>query len=331
MKVEPHLLQERNRLERARFEGEFWKACPGTTRGYICCGYQILTPVTGCGMYCTYCVLQAYFSRHHQVWYTNLDDLKDEINRKMTGQKEVIRFGTGEFADSLYLEPRLGTCRKIASFLEPYANVLVEFKTKSTFVHSLRSIRKKEKVVVGFSINTPRMIEALEAATSPLHKRLEAARWCMEQGFWVAFHFDPMVWYPQWEEEYRMVVNQIFDAVTDPSKIAWWSVGAFRSMPELKPILKKHARHLPLFSGELVLGEDHKYRYVRPVRTAFYRAVRREVEARYPQTTLYLCMESPEVWEESGMIARIPQGLTAYLDRRAEQMLGYNEERNHGE
>ncbi len=322
MKPCQHLIRERNILESKRFEGEFWKPCPGTTGDYICCGYQIITPVTGCGMYCTYCVLQAYFNHDHQVCYTNLNDMEHEIREKMASRSGVVRFGTGEFADSLYLEPKLGICKRIASLLEPYANVLVEFKTKkSTFVHLLEDIRHKEKVVVGFSINTPEMIQVLEAGTSSLDERLKAARWCVEQGFWVAFHFDPMVWYAQWEPDYRMVVNRILDTIGDPSRIAWWSVGAFRSMPELKSRLKKQLMHLPLFSGELVLGQDRKYRYVRPVRTAFYRAIREEVERRAAQTTLYLCMESPEVWEESGMMSRIPRGLTEYLDNRAAQML----------
>jgi hypothetical protein len=33
-------------------------------------------------------------------------------------------------------------------------------------------------------------------------------------------------------------------------------------------------------------------------------------------------MESPEVWNEAGMMARIPRGLARYLDERAEEMLG---------
>lgn len=40
-----------------------------------------------------------------------------------------------------------------------------------------------------------------------------------------------------------------------------------------------------------------------------------------PEVTLYLCMESPEVWEEAAMAWRIPQGLPSYLDARAERMI----------
>jgi hypothetical protein len=32
-------------------------------------------------------------------------------------------------------------------------------------------------------------------------------------------------------------------------------------------------------------------------------------------------MESAEVWRDAGMMARIPQGLPAYLDRQAERMV----------
>jgi len=301
--------------------GEFWKPCPGTTAGYLCCGYQIITPLTGCGMYCAYCVLQAYFEHDHQVAYTNLDDLEHEIREKMSRWKGVVRFGTGEFGDSLFQEDRLGLSRRIAAMLEPYPNAIVEFKTKSANVRALSGIRYPQRVVVGFSMNTPRMIGMFERGTMSLDERLDAARWCVEQGYWVAFHFDPMIWYAEWEPEYRDVARRILETLPDPSRIAWWSMGGFRCMPALKKIVRGRNEHLPLFAGEMLLGEDRKLRYFRPQRTAFYRAVREEVEARAPEIPLYLCMESPEAWEDSGMKDRIPNGLAEYLDDRARGML----------
>jgi spore photoproduct lyase len=99
-------------------------------------------------------------------------------------------------------------------------------------------------------------------------------------------------------------------------------MGGFRTSPALKKYLKRTNSHLPLFaSSDLVLGEDGKYRYFRPVRVAFYRTLQEEISTHAPQTTLYLCMESPEVWEASGMVGRIPDGLVQYLDKRAEEML----------
>jgi spore photoproduct lyase len=63
-------------------------------------------------------------------------------------------------------------------------------------------------------------------------------------------------------------------------------------------------------------------RYFRPVRTAFYRAMYEEIRNYYPDLTLYLCMESREVWEDSGLVEKIPNGLVHYLDTRAREMLG---------
>lgn len=306
----------------SRENGEFWKPCPGTTKGYLCCGYQIITPMTGCGMYCRYCVLQAYLENQAQVVYENIDDLEKEISLKMAKWKGVVRFGTGEFGDSLYLEDRFHLSERIAEILESYPNAIVEFKTKSTNIDGLAKIKNPKKVIVGFSVNTPAMISLHEQNTAPLEERLEAAQRCVEMGFWVAFHFDPIIFYPEWKKEYIEVVRKIFDYVKDPSKIAWWSMGGFRTSPALKALLKRQNTHLPLFSGEMVLGEDGKIRYFRPIRVDFYATLSEEIEKTSLSIPLYLCMESPEVWEAVGMKKRIPGGLVRYLDERAGEMLG---------
>jgi spore photoproduct lyase len=320
--IDPCVLSERNRIVSTHHNGEFWKPCPGTTKGYYCCGYQIITPLTGCGMYCRYCVLQAYLGNQAQVMYENIEDLEKEIAKKMTRWKGVVRFGTGEFGDSLYLEDRFHLSERIAMILDPFANAIVECKTKSTNIGGLAKIKNPRKIVIGFSMNTPAMIALHERNTAPLEDRLKAAQQCLDMGFWVAFHFDPIIYYPQWKQEYPDVVRKIFDHVKDPSRIAWWSMGGFRSAPGLKDHLKKTNMHLPLFSEEMITGEDGKYRYFRPVRVEFYETVLKEVEEYYPEVPLYLCMESPEVWEASGMMKRIPNGLVRYLDERAEKMLG---------
>jgi spore photoproduct lyase len=302
--------------------GRFWKPCPGTTQGYLCCGYQILTPLTGCGMYCRYCILQSYFEKRHQVVFSNWDDLVAEVTAHLADRTGVVRVGTGEFADSLFLEPKLGLSRKVASLLAPYPNVIVEFKTKSVNVAELKEVRNPSRVIIGFSMNTPRMIDELEAGTAALKSRLEAAAACEAMGFWVAFHFDPMIWYPGWEREYRAVVDSIFAAIQDPARIAWWSMGGFRTVPELRTNLKARGAHLPLFSGEMVLGEDRKLRYFRPIRVDFYRLMQAAVRKYAGNIPLYLCMESPEVWRDAGMLHLIPHGLQNYLDNRAVEMLG---------
>jgi len=133
-----------------------------------------------------------------------------------------------------------------------------------------------------------------------------------------------MIRYDGWEEEYRGVVRSIYSSVKDPGNIAWVSLGGFRSVPSLKKELRQTDQHLPLFAGEMIVGNDGKLRYFRPLRVAFYRAMRDEFEKHDPAVTLYLCMESRDVWQDAGMANRIPDGLVRYLDARAEKMLGKN-------
>ena len=233
----------------------------------------------------------------------------------------VVRFGTGEFGDSLYQENRLGLSKKVADVLDRYDNVLVEFKTKSVNISTLGQIKNPRKVVVAFSLNTEKMVEQLEKGTASVKKRLEAAAKCEEMGFSVAFHFDPMVWYDGWEREYREVVSMIYDHIKDHRKIAWCSMGGFRTMPSLKNELMKRSIQFPLFAGEMILGADGKLRYPRPLRVEFYKAMDEQFRMYDKDAPLYMCMESQEIWEECGMYERIPNGLTHFLDERAISIL----------
>jgi spore photoproduct lyase len=321
MMTDPSLLADRKTLVTAVQKGEFLKPCPGTAKSYFCCGYQILTPLTGCGMYCSYCVLQSYFDHQHQVVYENFWDLEKEVERKLSTWRGIMRIGTGEFADSLYQENNLGLCKKVADLLDPYPNVIVEFKTKCGSIDGLLKIKNPQKVIIGFSMNTPAMIAAFERDTAFLDKRLSMMAQCEEMGFFIGIHFDPIFHYDKWENEYRDVVRRIFMHIKDPKRIAWWSMGGFRTNPALKKILKRDKAHLPLFAQEnIIFGEDGKYRYFRPIRVAFYRAIQEEIARHAPETVLYLCMENEDVWKDAGMLNRIPRGLPGYLDMRAVHM-----------
>ncbi|MBN1980504.1 MAG: hypothetical protein JW795_03170 [Chitinivibrionales bacterium] len=314
-------LQSRQLVVTQPNKGPFWKPCPGTGSAYLCCGYQILSPVAGCGMYCAYCILQEYLTHSHQIVYENLSELETEVRQKLASVSGIVRFGTGELADSLYLEHRYGFSKRIIKLLEPYPNVCVELKTKSAAVESLVTVQCPGKVIIGFSLNTPWIISTYERGTATLVRRLAAAQWCIDHGFWIAFHLDPIVWYDTWKADYKALVHTIFQSISMPSRIAWWSLGCLRTMPSLRSRLLENKSVEPLFSGEMILGSDKKLRYFRPIRAAMYATIAREIERLYPPGPLYLCMESPEVWQETAMIQRIPHGLVHYLDGRAEEIL----------
>jgi spore photoproduct lyase len=288
-------------------KGRFLKRCPGT-RNYLCCGYHVLNVMEGCPLGCTYCVLQGYLEHEEVVVFVNLEDALRELTESLTNWDGVARVGTGELADSLALDPWVPLSEKLVPVFRDLPRGVLELKTKSIHVERLLELPHGGHTVVSWSLNPPSLARRAEPlAPSPI-ERLEAARRCQERGYPIGLHFDPMVWYPGWEEEYRGLVEQVFRFL-DPQGIIWISLGALRYPPAL------HERLLPsgLALGESFPGLDGKLRYLRPLRTSMFRSMARWLREMGGDVFVYLCMESPQVWD--GALGWVPADMSE-LDRR---------------
>ena len=69
------------------------------------------------------------------------------------------------------------------------------------------------KTIISWSVNPEGIVEQEEHKTARLKERLEAAGKASAAGYKVAFHFDPMINYPDWKKGYQELVEQILDAV----------------------------------------------------------------------------------------------------------------------
>lgn len=95
-------------LEVVHFKGRFWRSCPGT-KIYECCGYQIVHIGIQCSLDCTYCILQSYFESPNLRIFGNTEDLLAEVQAvPSSSPQKLFRAGTGEFTDSLLLDPWTG-------------------------------------------------------------------------------------------------------------------------------------------------------------------------------------------------------------------------------
>lgn len=300
-----------------RNKGAFIRDCPGT-RNYTCCGYRILHIGTFCIMDCSYCILQSYFHPPVLQYFLNDEDLSAELDA-MFSEKQTVRIGTGEFTDSMIWE--LWT--DLSSFLVPrfasQQSCVLELKTKTTAVQALQGFSHNRKTIVSWSVNTDAVIGSEERGTSSLSARLKAAALCQSWGYPLAFHFDPMFIYEGCEQDYRQVVERIFSAV-DARNIVWISMGTFRFMPTLKPIIQNRFPTSKIVYGEFIPGMDAKMRYFKPLRIELYRRVAGWIREIAPDVQVYLCMESDEVWEKSfGYKPADRGGLPAMLDRSAKE------------
>lgn len=304
-----------------RNKGAFVKPCPGT-RNYLCCGYQILHTASYCTMDCSYCILQAYFHPPVLTLFMNTEDLFAELSRVFAGRPaEVRRLGTGEFSDSLIFEEISSLAPRLVSAFAGQDHAMLELKTKTVNIGALKDLDHNRKSVVAFSVNTERVIAENERRTAPLAARLEAAARAQEWGYPLAFHFDPMVFYPGCEEEYRKVAEALVRLVR-PGNLAWISLGSFRFPAALKPVIERRFPESAITLSEYFPGADNKMRLFKKLRIPFFLPMAQELSRR-TDGLVYFCMEDRRVWRESmGFSPEEKGGLPAMLDAAARRVCG---------
>jgi spore photoproduct lyase len=279
------------------FYGRRLKPCPGTSN-HICCGYYVINAITNCPMDCSYCVLQGYLNNPFLTLYTNWGDLLQEINGFLSFDRQsLLRLGTGELSDSLALESIFPFSQFLIPFFAERPNGILELKTKSANINPLLHLNHRGKTVVSWSMNPTKMIEAEERKTAPLRERMDAASKCQDMGYPLGFHFDPIIYYEQWEKEYQETLFQLFKQI-DPKRVVWISLGGFRYPPKLKAIAEERFPKTKIFLGELFPGRDAKFRYLKEIRVEMYRKMTGWLREVGPNLFIYLCMESKEVWEK---------------------------------
>ena len=296
----PTFPRAKQQLILAAHKGQFFKPCPArqTPKGArnACCNYFVINFASNCHMECSYCYLQSYLNFPYLIVYANLNDLLAQLRDTLAAApSEFLRIGTGELADSLALDPLTNYSIPLVEFFSRQENAVLELKTKSNCVENLLGLEHRERTVVSWSIN-PRFIqEREEHKTATIDERLKAAEQCVNTGYPVAFHLDPLVHFEGWEHDYRNLIQEIFDRIPVAS-IAWISLGSLRMTPSLREIVRQRfpASFLPL--GELVPGADGKMRYFRPIRVEMYQKVLGWIRRATLRTPVYTCMESADVW-----------------------------------
>ena len=327
--VDPHDLalpegieeMDKESLRIIHYKGEFLKPCPGTKR-YICCGYQILNVGINCPMDCSYCFLQSYINQPSLRIFANLRDELNEIGKYIDSYPErIFRIGTGEFTDSLALNYLTGWTDYLLPVFSRRKNCILELKTKTSSVESLLKSKYRERIVVAWSLNSPRIVSIEERRTASLKERILAAHDCQKAGFVLAFHFDPLLYYPGWDEDLEEAVR-LLEKYIDPESIIWISFGSFRYMPALKWAIKRRFPKTKIFDGEFVTGLDGKLRYFKPIRIEMYSKLLERLKKWYEDLGIYLCMESSDVWKQSfGWSPKTSANLSRYLDNRVRKLM----------
>ena len=277
------------------FSGRLFQKCPGSPN-VICCNYYILNTGFNCLFDCAYCFLNSYLNTYGIIHFINFEDALKEMQGRISGNKDHLhRIGTGEFTDSLMYDEITGTAEIIINFAHNHHNAIIEFKTKSDNVDHLIGLPHKN-IVVAWTLNTERIIGLYEKGTARLENRIAAARKVQDAGFLTAFHFDPIVMYDNFLNEYFSLIDTLFHAI-EADRVAWISLGCFRHSPGFKEIISETHPYEKLTLEEMFPGSDGKYRYMKRRRIDIYRALSEKIRCYSEKPFVYMCMESNNVWK----------------------------------
>jgi len=277
----------------------FIKKCP-CSKKVVRCNYNILNIGFGCPFDCSYCYLQHYTNCPGIILPVNTENVVPQINDFLNSKnKSGMRIGTGEFTDSLALDHITHYSLSLVDFFSN-KDIFLELKTKSNNIKNILKQKPAKNIVISWSLNPRKIIEKEELATASLKERLVSAQKCLLHGYSVGFHFDPIFFYENWKEDYKTVIEEMFEHTK--GDIAWVSLGTFRFNPALKAISEQRFPESKIMYGELLIGEDGKLRYHKNIRIEMYKFVLsllRKVNSKIP---VYLCMETEDVCKAVGKL-----------------------------
>ncbi len=293
-------------------QGEIFHVCASLDPRYICCSTHVISHISNCPFECTYCFLQNYLT---DTTFTVIADTKailKEIKDKTAAEPwRLFRIGSWELGDSLALDPLNKAATGLVEGFRDLPNCILKLRTKSADVEPLLDLHHGGKTVVSWTMNPPEIIAREEIGTADLEARLLAMEQVASAGYPVGIHFDPMILFSGWEKAYEGLVRDIFSAIR-PDHVIWISIGSLRFNPEMKKKIENNYPASRITAQEMVLGDDNKFRYLRPVRAGMYRHVLNLLnEAGAGQCFTYLCMERWNVWQE--VFGRYPRSI-GHLD-----------------
>lgn len=288
----------KRRMLVTRRASPFLMACPAGSSKFACCGYQVLTLASNCPMDCSYCFLQEYVADNpaFQI-FSNYADAFDELDRMLHGAPErSFRVGTGELADSLAFDSVTAMSRDLVDFFAARPKLTLELKTKTDEIESLLTIDPRGRALVSWTLSPDAVFRSSEHRTAPPAARIAAARRVLDAGYRIAFHFDPIVAYPNAERDYLNLIDELLEVIS-PLNISFVSMGSLRMTPTLRTIARRRHPHDPMLCGEDVLAADGRLRVFTPLRLRLYRALAAKFKEAGAEFPAYLCMEPASVHE----------------------------------
>lgn len=232
-----------------------------------------------CVFDCSYCYLKWAFKNDNIVLFLNYEDIKNEIEEKISFlQKEhpetIHWFYSWDYSDIVWIDNLSWFCEEFIPFFEKFSNVMMEIRTKSANVKSFLDLRFVPKnTEISFSLNPKELIEKYEKWTSSLEQRVKAINILLEKWFKVWLRFLPILPVKNYKELYSEFIKYVEENI-DMSKIySSFASGLLYTKKDYNKILQKYPELDILYMLELENWDF--YRESKKFRTEVYEMFKR--------------------------------------------------------
>ena len=254
--------------------------------------HYYFTQAFNCIYECEYCYLQGYFSSPDIVLFINFEDMAYEMETILKQHpKKKVWFHSGEFTDSLALSHLTGEVEFFHQLFKKNSRAYGEFRTKSANIRSLLKLKALENLITTFSMSPQIQIQKYDHKTASLSQRLKAIEALHEKGFPLGLHFDPIIPYETYLEDYKALFKTITERVP-LNKFHYISLGVVRYSQKTFLDVKRNYPGSSLLGFEMIKSEDKKIKIIKPLRKKILQSLRKEIlKQGVHSEKVYLCME----------------------------------------
>ena len=172
------------------------------------------------------------------VAFLNFDDLLVEVDEIL--KEHPMYLCVSYDTDLLAMETLFGYVSKFIEACKTRKDLTIEVRTKSGNAGVFERFEASDQVIFAWTLS-PESVSKFESRTAKVSDRIEAMKVCARRGFKVRACFDPMIYEKTWEEDYKKLVDEVFEAV-EPFDV---SIGVFRISTEYLKLMRRRRPNLP--------------------------------------------------------------------------------------
>ncbi len=267
--------------------------CPVQSPKTVCCNLKTIDAVENCLYGCSYCTIQTFYG--NEVRFDV--DLKQKLSQIKIDINKYYHFGTGQSSDSLAWGNKKNNLQILCDWARQYPNVMLEFKTKSDNISWLLDNDVPANVVCSWSLNPQTIIDSEEHFTASLSQRLNAAKQVAQKGIKVAFHFHPMIYYKNWQEDYTNLANTVME-MFDSQQVQFISFGTVTLIKPVMQAIRQRGEATKILQMQPTPDPHGKLSYPDHIKIKLFKHIDLAFENWRGKVFRYLCMEHKRFWDE---------------------------------